>query len=626
MASEEQDPKEPGLAQSTSAYELRWATPALSAEEVRRDPFLSRLSRDEQGRPMLSGIPIVRILGRGSMGPVYGGPDPELRTDVAIKVLPLEWMQQDATLKDRFLGEAQNATNLKSPYVTRILKVDLFREVPYVIMEYVRGESAEALLRTMAGRDRKGLEERFALEIVTAAARGLAAAHEQGTLHRDVKPGNLLVPKGALRKTKLADVGLAKPRLPGVLPGTPGYLAPELVQHSERPTPASDVFSMGATLYALLSGQPPFAGSDPAEILRATVSNEPEPLRDPVGFAPRAIVERCLAKDLSRRYPDGQRLLMELEALSPEPVATSRPVFALPGAPPPAGRAPRRTSWIALYVAVALAALGLLAGLYYWFGRSRTSAEGAVSAQVPKPPASGAGPLAAAPPLLEVVLDPARDLRMTFVRIEAGAFVRGDPDGERDEIPHRVTLTREFWMQTTEVTQAQWEAVMGSNPSYHKGADLPVESVTWEECQSFARRLDEKLDGKKASLPTEAEWEYASRAGRDSKWSFGSDTAALDRFAWYGRNSEGKPHPVGRKESNAWRLHDMYGNVWEWCLDWYGPYQEDSVDPTGPEGGTFRCLRGGSYGSVPEVTRSGNRDWGNPEDRDSTVGFRIVLR
>ncbi len=220
-------------------------------------------------------------------------------------------------------------------------------------------------------------------------------------------------------------------------------------------------------------------------------------------------------------------------------------------------------------------------------------------------------------------------LGMTFVYIEPGSFMMGSPSSEsgrdKDETLHRVTLTRGYWMQTTEVTQAQWKAVMGSNPSNFKGDSLPVEKVSWDDIQDFIRKLNQRMDKITYSLPTEAQWEYAARAGSSSRFCFGDSDSQLGSYAWYDGNSGSKTHPVGQKSPNAWGLYDMHGNVWEWSQDWYGDYPSGSVsDPTGPSSGTLRVLRGGSWFNFARICRSAGRMRLTPDYRYLIIGFRLV--
>ncbi len=218
-----------------------------------------------------------------------------------------------------------------------------------------------------------------------------------------------------------------------------------------------------------------------------------------------------------------------------------------------------------------------------------------------------------------------------------GSFTMGSPESEdgreNDETQHRVTLTKGYWLGETEVTQGQWKSVMGSNPSYFKGDNRPVENVSWDDCQEFIRKVNaeaERQFGGEARLPTEAEWEYACRAGSTGAY---AGTGDLDSMGWYGGNSGSKTHPVGQKRPNAWGFYDMHGNVWEWCNDWYGSYPSGSVtDPAGAASGDLRVLRGGGWNDGARYCRSafrlGNfpadRYWLDPGDRGGDIGFRLA--
>ena len=234
------------------------------------------------------------------------------------------------------------------------------------------------------------------------------------------------------------------------------------------------------------------------------------------------------------------------------------------------------------------------------------------------------------------------DIGLELLPISAGTFTMGSSASEearnRDEGPRtEVTLTKDFWLGKTEVTQGQWEAIRGSNPSEFKGADRPVETVSWDEVMQFCRNLTAReraagrlLDGYAYTLPTEAEWEYACRAGTTTRFSYGDDLdySQLGDYAWYSENSRDRTHDVGGKLANAWGLHDMYGNVWEWCWDRESHYPGGSVtDPSGSSLGTLRVIRGGAANSDGGVLRSAYRNWLSPDFRYSRndVGFRVAL-
>lgn len=219
-----------------------------------------------------------------------------------------------------------------------------------------------------------------------------------------------------------------------------------------------------------------------------------------------------------------------------------------------------------------------------------------------------------------------RELLANMVRIPEGTFQMGSENGDEDEKPVHPVKLSPFYISRTPITQAQYEAVMGTNPSHFKGQDNPVDSVSWNDAMAFCEKLSSKSkNGEKFTLPTEAQWEYACRAGSTAKFCYGDDAEQLGEYAWYDQNSEGQTHPVGEKAPNAWGLYDMHGSVWEWCLDWYGEYPTDPVtDPRGPESGDSRVLRGGSWCYLPYYCRSAYRNCNIPDLRRNNVGFRVA--
>ena len=218
---------------------------------------------------------------------------------------------------------------------------------------------------------------------------------------------------------------------------------------------------------------------------------------------------------------------------------------------------------------------------------------------------------------------------MELVLIPAGEFRMGAENGHDNEKPvHLVRLSHPFYMGKYPVTQGQWEAVMGTNPSHFTDdPSLPVESVSWHDVQEFLRRLSEKEGGKPYRLPTEAEWEYAARAGTATAYCFGDNSGQLQEYAWYGENSGNRTHPVGQLKPNAWGLYDVHGNVWEWIQDWYDAtyYQRSPAeDPGGSEGGQYRVVRGGSWRPGPRDVRVSNRGGNVPGFRGANFGFRCA--
>ena len=221
---------------------------------------------------------------------------------------------------------------------------------------------------------------------------------------------------------------------------------------------------------------------------------------------------------------------------------------------------------------------------------------------------------------------------MEFVSIPIGSFKMGGhktlEQAEDHEHPiHTVRFNESILMGKYAVTQGQWSEVMNRNPSGFKDDLRPVETISWFDVQAFIKELNSREKTDCYRLPTEAEWEYATRAGSESAYAFGSDTNVLDQYAWYKKNSNNQTHPVGLLAPNAWGLHDMHGNVHEWCQDWFDREyyaQSPSHAPCGPAKGLAKSLRGGDWGSEGWYCRSASRSLGSPDRRSNRVGFRLV--
>ena len=218
----------------------------------------------------------------------------------------------------------------------------------------------------------------------------------------------------------------------------------------------------------------------------------------------------------------------------------------------------------------------------------------------------------------------------TMVYVQGGTFTmgatseQGSNAGDDEKPSHSVTLSS-YYIGETEVTQGLWETVMGSNPSKFKGANNPVECVSWDDCKSFISKLN-SLTGQRFRLPTEAEWEFAARGGSKSKHYKYSGSNTLSAVAWYKDNSGGSTHPVKTKSSNELGLYDMSGNVYEWCQDWYGGYSSGSqTNPAGPSSGSNRVIRGGCWFIIARFCRVSFRYYSTPDYRSYNLGLRLSL-
>jgi formylglycine-generating enzyme required for sulfatase activity len=225
---------------------------------------------------------------------------------------------------------------------------------------------------------------------------------------------------------------------------------------------------------------------------------------------------------------------------------------------------------------------------------------------------------------------------ISFIKIEPGCFQMGtdqvvkaiDASSESEMPSHKVCISQPFYLGETEVTQRQWDSLMDKNPSKFKGQYRPVERVNWKDVQEFIKRLNAKEGGNAYRLPTEAEWEYAARAGSSTLYAFGNSEGSLKDYAWYGNKGyHGDSHEVAQKKPNDWGFYDMHGNVWEWVQDWYDPkYYQNSPeqDPKGPDTGQYRVYRGGSWVSSAINLRASVRFSGLPATRSNDLGFRVL--
>lgn len=870
------------------------------SHDLTQDRLAATLPVDGRGRPSIGGVSLTRKLGVGGMGAVYLGTQERLGREVAVKILPHNLVERDPRMVERFQAEARMAAGIDSAHVVRVLDVGFEYGTHYYVMEYVEGMSAGALLKQRRAEGKHGLAESEALRVVRGATRGLAAAHAKGVVHRDIKPDNIMIPKGDADAAKLADLGLAKPEGggqsfgtgTGMAMGTPGFMAPEQAENAKSAGPAADVFSMGATLHALISGDAPFRGSSLVAVLRATEEGKIAPMPEGTGAGVQWLVARCLTARPEERFQNGAELLDALERAMREPrkAGPSAVVPSRPPSPPPRVDAagppslsvpsdpPAPPSRAPVFVAAGIAALMIAALLVYvatrqdpaaktsspepegmpvaakppeedtsasataarrreeyqrfmsaavavrtvadaqdteeawskalaaladvranaftdpeladvtareaearargeWAGakaaekggdldkaivrgkkawseahlrgldawiaavearagtesakraarkrmgeleqeaakagdeaavtlleeafrladedadrkrvrqaldeaqaritargqaeleaklrkeqeaRERAEAEArekeyagaaaeadaaekkgdlkaaaaawrrALEAKAGDARAEGkiaelTERLEAIQPVrkgnrLEVALDGAT--KMEFVLLPAGEFTSGE-----DRQRHTVRLTKPFWLQTTEVTQAQWSLLMADNPSAHRGPQMPAEQMDWYDVQEFLWRLNRRLDGWMAALPTEAQWEYACRAGAKTKFMHGDAEPGIEAYAWYQVNAAGTPHDVATLSPNRWGLHDMSGNVAELCHDFFVLQTDfkDAVDPVGPAAGPFLCVRGSAFNGDVSWLRCSLRGQMQPHERMSHIGFRLLL-
>jgi formylglycine-generating enzyme required for sulfatase activity/predicted Ser/Thr protein kinase len=622
---------------------------------------------------------VVRRLGRGGMGVVYLAEDTRLGRPVALKVCSVS--ASDGPALERFRREARSAAALRHRNICPVYEFDVRDGIPYLAMAYIEGPT---LAEWMAPR--VPLEQRTAAALVARLAAGMQAAHARGVVHRDLKPGNVLMEKG---EPVIVDFGLARQAggqaqltNKGAVLGTPTYMAPEQAAGESVIGAATDVYALGVILYELLTARPPFdgpAGVVLAQILYGTTA-PPRSHRPDLDPRLEAVCLKAMARAPGDRFASMNELARALAAFArgapaapppaPQQAAKAAPPDAAgPGwwaTPKPAAdtvanqpltqpttppRKPRRSGdrpvgvsgLHVLLVFVCLAALGTVVSLPWWkdlFSGSPGRSEGEkrpVEKPPPDKPDDGDNPSGEPAPELTNSLD------MRLVLIRPGSFRMGslpdDTDRFQNEFAHPVRITRPFYLGTFEVTQAQFEHVMGKgrNPSFFTkekggGPNNPVESVTWEEAVEFCKRLSESPEEKKHHrvyrLPTEAEWEYAARAGSTGPYSFSGGAGRLVAHAWFKDDAARKTHPVGGKLANAWGLHDIHGNVAEWCADWFDEKYYEHGPENDPECKTpsdGRVARGGSWSHNARNCRCPNRGSAKPDARFDNIGFRVAV-
>jgi|GEM_PF-1028228 len=607
---------------------------------------------------------LLEQIGRGAMGVVWKASDKVGRRLVALKFVPKE-VSRFETEMQRVLATFSKVHALHHQAICPIYSLEDGGQLGYyLVMKYLEGETLDAyVLRKASQSETLPLNQVVALLSRIAAA--LDYAHENDVIHRDIKPSNIFLvkSKGKLH-VQVIDFGLAdeirtsmtRVSQPGQstqteISGTFAYMSPEQMRGRSQ-SAATDQYALAVMAYELLAGYLPFQGASLAILMRAVIEEPPEPIPT-ISDSANAVLKKALAKDAADRFRTCRDFITSLgsawttvataapededeyedEAEGKEEAASfTFPSFTIPDVP--------RWVW-AVAGCVLLAVLGTI--IWGIGSRNKTVPPDVVNVVVENEPA--------ALPQRAVVTQPQRagdrmtltikDVEYAFRWCPPGKFMRGSPQEEanrkNDERQHEVTLTRGFWMLETEVTQKMWESVMGSNPSHFKGAKLPVEMVSWNDCQEYITKLNALLTstpgllagtpgtGFKFSLPTEAQWEYACRADTTTAYHFG-DSLSTEQANFGHDWNTGKTKEVGSYPANAWGLKDMHGNLWEWCQDWYGNYPSGAVtDATGAERGSNRVLRGGTWSSRAQGCRSAYRLSVGPADRNSDIGFRLVL-
>ena len=718
---------------------------------------------DEIGR--LGEYRILQVLGRGGMGVVFRAEDPQLRRQVALKVMKPS-IAASKSAKDRFLREAQFTASIEHDHIVHIYQVGEDRGVPFIAMPFLRGES----LKTRLEREGR-LQQSEVVRIGKEVAAGLSAAHDRGLIHRDIKPDNIWIEEKTGR-AKILDFGLvrsvsddAELTQSGMVLGTPKYMAPEQAQ-GQNVDHRCDLFSLGSVLYHLATGKPAFEGNNLTATLMAVVHHEPKPIEkvspdiDPklaaliTELVQKAREQRPQSADaVSQRLAEIERTLQRPPEVSADTaetlvddlrpstglfqgitteavsIVTQSTVRRTPPRPPKTNK---------LAICAGAGGLLLILGILIITIRNKDGKETTIRVQdgvvadvdvqpgstvtireevtqshpssilnpkanIPNTatgwqewptdaPAPAVVPFDAAQAkqhqqawadYLKLPVEYTNSIGIKFRLIPPGECMIGStmdeiepvlrgisPDDTHwrecviSEVPrHLVILTKPRYLAMYEVTQSEYQLLMGTNPSLYaptgshavyaeKLKDLntsrhPVENVSWNNAVEFCECLNQRekhtscylqsketvqfIEGSGYRLPTNAEWEFACRAGTTTRYWFGNSQEQLDEAGWYLGNSNNRTHPVGELKANPFAICDLYGSVWEWTQDrWTQQYysqlkNKTAVDPMGPSSNGHQfVIRGGQCTDPPSSCRSSYRDTNLPFD-NSGIGFRLSL-
>jgi serine/threonine protein kinase len=574
---------------------------------------------------------IQSLIGKGGMGEVYLAMDVNLGRKVAIKQLHTENAADPDHLK-RFQNEAKVQAQLDHPNIVNLHSFFEDGGAYYLVMQFAPGITLSELIRKTGP-----IPEQRATRIFSQIAAALSYAHSKGVVHRDVKPSNIMVDPSDNDRVQMMDFGIARMMgtqhitRTGTQMGTLCYMSPEQVLGEKEIDHRSDIYSAGVVLYEMLSGYIPYdMNTESLFKVQSRIINEPLP--DPrlkyeyISDANVALIQALTMKDPKQRPGNIiDRIAKPQSAAQPAFSAPRKARIVLPETKTempaehriaaathemqPKPQSPKKMAGSKIW-GISIAVVLLAAAIVFTV---LTLTKNRADEEEPEPMAEG---------------------MINLVPVAGAEFNMGSDSGEADEYPvHRANLST-FFIGKYEVTQAEWESVMGYNPSHFQGSNLPVENISWYDAVEFCNRLsanegltpcysgsgnyiqcDWNANGYR--LPTEAEWEFAASG----------EGVGYDSNGWHAGNSGRVSHPVGTKAPNAMDIHDMQGNVYEWCWDWYGKSyyaNADYIHPKGPNSGKYRVLRGGSYGDAETYSRIANRGYHDPNKAYPDCGFRVV--
>ncbi len=596
---------------------------------------------------------LLKHLGSGSFGDVWLAEDTIIQEEIAIKFyVALDEKGQEEFIKEYKTSLKLNHSNLLTPK-----HYSVWERRPYLTLEYCPNGSANEMVGAA--------DEKTIWRFIRDVASGLNYLHKNNVIHQDIKPDNVLI--NSQGDFVITDFGISykirttmrKQSKRTENSGTVAYMGPERFKSDPQLITASDVWSLGASIYELATGDLPFNGLGGGMMLSgAELPNLPSKFSEDLN----RVMRLCLSKEPWDRPLSETLVKIAIVKLKGDSINTYLPKtenkrttntntqpqntdnnsvknnnqtttrFANNQKTTPYSNSRNANSQSQQTSARVEKAANI--GNYDNNNNKTKKTLGFVAAFVVlalviglivKLSGGNAGEIAEKEKKFSV-----NGVEFKMIFVEGGTFTmgatseQGDDASNNEKPAHQVTLSN-YYIGETEVTQALWKAVMGSNPSYFKGDNLPVENVSYIDVKEFILKLNQKT-GKTFRLPTEAEWEYAARGGKKSKGYKYSGSNNIDDVAWYEGNSNNKTHPVKTKRPNELGIYDMSGNVWEWCSDKYGAYSSSSqTNPTGPSSGSNRVFRGGSWHLNAWICRASARINDSLSFLNYGLGIRLAL-
>ncbi|WP_417380099.1 bifunctional serine/threonine-protein kinase/formylglycine-generating enzyme family protein [Gimesia sp.] len=610
--------------------------------EYGRDPthinqahdFETTLSDDEDWRFLKGEIidkryEIKKPIGRGGMGEVYAVYDQKENDLCAIKVIRTS-LQGKRAIQERFINEGRFRSLNSPPNIVNIYETafSTSQNIHYIIMELIDWPSLSQLLK--AGQSFSPHE---ALEIGKQICEAIVFLHNREIIHRDIKPDNILIRQNRGNiSVKLTDFGIAKhpngmQTIPDIGFGATDYAAPEQLISAATVTGQADIYSLGIVLSEMLTGHLRVRSSDQFSRLIGSLPTEVKKLiSDAIAERPQDRI-----RDAGTMLARINTLFNDLNSDNETTTSSSKELpsqFILP------------TIVIVATLAVFVFIVALLIKNDFFLRKVEHSHKLVFPDGRSKKGYSFNNYKKSQKLWAQHVNERIKitnSIGMAFRLVPPGEYIMGSSGKSIYENQHQVCITKPFYLAETEVTQEQWQNLMGTTPwrgqrNIVEGREFPATFVSWFDTQDFIARLNNK-EGKEYRLPTEAEWEYVCRSGNVGMYGFDNGESPAIEYAWFKGNAylrdEKYAHSVGQLEANPWGFYDMHGNVWEWCQDWYGRYDDNSTEgtanPIGPESGLSRVCRGGCWNNSIIYCRSSTRNYLNPNTRRDDVGFRLVL-